>query len=465
MEDAHLDRFEGVDLAHCAVPKPDDDSGYGGSSDANLRTPDPHLDGSVDSEAPSETSTACPPPQSSSSVLVPRSSVPASPPQLRPISKPIEHGTARRAEDVIERLSGLLEEYMGKHKRQVPSMAIRIAMLGTTPDDAKACLVIFCDDIKGTHDRIRRFLRKPRAIELYCPQESMLPSFEVHVAGPPPRRCGAVKVNIPLHTTFLDSHQSTLCGMPIYFVLENSSRKRLATMGGVLQLRLPNGGEYLYGLTAAHGALDTTDSDEDGASETSDDTSSHSSMASDSQYSMPVEVNWGPWLDLLPHRTEVDRLTLPTDATVRERVVLSALANAQDGSFRDWALFSFPSDDVTPKPNMLQLEGRPPVPLKAPSSVNNMSGSRSVMVITGSSEPVKATLSPCLSRILLKPGTKFVRAYVVELHNTLGIEATATIHLGSQLTHIQIFAEATLVPGLLTPSPSKCTVISWRLIC
>ncbi|KAM5349704.1 hypothetical protein ACJ41O_006209 [Fusarium nematophilum] len=439
MEDAHPGRPLRKDAADGARSQPDDDSGYGGSSHGSLQSCDGPLDRKLDSEGPETASAASPPARPPSTAEQSRSRL-AQPPdpdrtQLRPISKPIDETTARRADDVIERMSGLLEEYMAKHKRRAIPIAIRVAMLGTTQDDVKACLVVFCDDKKGIHDRVRRFLRKPRAIELYRPQEAALPSFDVHVVGPPPRKRAGLAVDIP-YSNLLGSPETTLCGMPVYFVQEDGSTN-VATMGGLLEMGFPSGKIQLYGLTTAHGIMDLDDSDDDDASlsdESSDfdDSSSDSTTTSHCRHAPPAKVDWGPWLDSLPHEKTLHS-SRPPQGTVREPVVLSTLVNEGDGVFRDWALFPFPSVTISPKPNMLHVIGKGPMPLRVPATLGDLSGNRPVMVITGSSGPASATLSPCLSRIRLTPGTVFVRAYTVETLDNSGIEVTVILLLVARL--------------------------------
>ncbi|KAM5354436.1 hypothetical protein ACJ41O_001085 [Fusarium nematophilum] len=179
--------------------------------------------------------------------------------RIRPIPKPIDRETARRATDVIEQMSLLLREHMVKSKRYTylsrpkrnpPSMSIRSIMLGTTEEDAKTCLVIFCADSHRAHDRIRDFLRKSFVKELYQPRDSTEPSFDVHVVGASPSTQAGVAVGIPINNCQPEPSTCTLCGTSIYFVQEESEQKQFATMGGILRLEFPDGTNDLYGLTA-----------------------------------------------------------------------------------------------------------------------------------------------------------------------------------------------------------------------
>ncbi|RSM19916.1 hypothetical protein CDV31_001276 [Fusarium ambrosium] len=174
------------------MTQPDTDPSYGGSSNASPEIYDEHLN----PEATSTPSSSCsrpPQPPSDTETFQPQ----PHPIRLRPISKPIDRETARRANDVIEQMSLLLREhmvksrrhkYLSRPKRNPPSISIRPIMLGTTEEDAKTCLVIFCADSDGAHDKIRDFLRKSFVKELYQPRDSSELSFDVHVVGASPSR-------------------------------------------------------------------------------------------------------------------------------------------------------------------------------------------------------------------------------------------------------------------------------------
>ncbi|RSM05634.1 hypothetical protein CEP52_006175 [Fusarium oligoseptatum] len=428
MEDARQEFPPEESTADCAMTQPDTDSGYGGSSNASLETNDDHLDPEVgsavsssrsDPQPPSDTGTIQPQPQ---------------PIRIRPISKPIDRETARQANDVIEQMSLLLREhmvksrrykYLSRPKRNPPSMSIRPIMLGTTEEDAKTCLVIFCTDSHGAHDRIRDFLRKSFVKELYQPQDSSEPSFDVHVVGASPRTQAGVAVGIPIDNSRPDTSTCTLCGTSIYFVQEKSQQKQFATMGGILRLEFPDGTNDLYGLTAEHGAIDPGDPDDSDASVSDGGSGYDDSSSGPASPTAMVQIDFDlePCLDV-PTRDDQEMQSEFDDlGPVMARVEISALENIQNGAFRDWALFPLPTKDLEPKPNMLQLQGQQPKALKMPEGVTDMSESRTVQIITGSGLK-RATLAPCLSRVLLKPGTSFVWAFTVEL------QANSDIRLG-----------------------------------
>ncbi|RSL64793.1 hypothetical protein CEP54_004593 [Fusarium duplospermum] len=410
MEDAQQEFPPEESTADCAMTQPDTDSGYGGSSNASLETHDDHLDPEASSRPPSDTGTIKPPPQ---------------PIRIRPISKPIDRETARRANDIIEQMSLLLREhmvksrrykYLSRPKRNPPSMSIRPIMLGTTEEDAKTCLVIFCTDSHGAHDRIRDFLRKSFVKELYQPRDTSEPSFDVHVVGASPSTQAGVAVGIPINNSRPETSTCTLCGTSIYFVQEKSEQKQFATMGGILRLEFPDGTNELYGLTAEHGAIDAGDADDSDTSMSGEDSDycDSSSRSTSPTAMVQIDFDLGPCLDI-PTRDDGETHSEINDIeSVMARVEISALENIQNGAFRDWALFPLPTKDLKPKPNMLQLQGQPPKALKIPATLADISDGRSVWIITGSGLK-KATLAPCLSRVLLKPGTSFVWAFTVEL--------------------------------------------------
>lgn len=432
MEDAQHEFPPEENAADCAMTQPDTDSGYGGSSSASLELHDGHLD----PEASSTISSDCSPPQPSSDTGTIRPQ-----PQtirIRPISKPIERETAMRASDVIEQMSLLLREhmlkskrsrYLSRPKRNLPSMSIRLIMLGTTEEDAKPCLVIFCTDSHGSHDKIRDFLRKSFVKELYQPQEGTKPSFDVHIIGASPSTQSGAVVGIPFDEGRSEPSPCTFCGTPIYFIPENGEQRRFATMGGILQLKFPGGTEKLYGLTAEHGGIYPEDSDDseismsDGGSDC-DDSSSRPGSCGDYPPTTVVQIDLdtGSCLDIPTRDDQPTRPDVHNIEPVMTQVEISASGNTHNGAYRDWALFPFPINNLKPKPNMLQAQGQQPKPLEIPTALTDISESRSVLIITGSSGLKNATLAPCLSRVLLKPGTAFVKAFTVELSTTSGID-------------------------------------------
>ncbi|KAF9772844.1 hypothetical protein IL306_009416 [Fusarium sp. DS 682] len=279
----------------------DVDSGYGESSKQSMET----NDGLDDASAMS-----CSQPQSPN--VVEQQRVP-----IRPIAKAIDEQTARRANDVMEQMSGLLQEhmaksrrrrYLSKSKRQLPGMSIRAIMLGTTIEDAKTCLVISCTDEDGAHGIIPKFLRKSLVKDLYQPSDNSLPSFDVHIFGASPRtRCG-VEIGIPPGTLLGSPHYSTLCGIRIFMVKgdAHTTYEVEATLGGILQITSLTDNSVsnrFYGLTAAH-EINALLNDDDPCDDVSmsdslsegeyDEDSSTSSSISDADYQhSPFEIDFG----------------------------------------------------------------------------------------------------------------------------------------------------------------------------
>jgi hypothetical protein len=437
MEDARSDCPMDEGMSDSNMAHPDIDSGYGESSNQSLKTNDGNSNQQSGIGSASTASADCSQPR-------PLSASGSTQPQrvsLRPILKSVDEQTSKRAYDVIEQMSELLQEHLAKSKRrkllprskkELPSMSIRAIMLGTTIEDAKVCLVIFCTDVDGIHDKIRKFLRKSFVTDLYRPVDTTVPSFDVHIFGASPNTQAVIEVGILAEGRFSDPSISTLCGMPIWLIGEGRHGQQVsATMGGILQIEMvfsSPGPKRVYGLTVAHGATDSRDVDDDDLSMSESigeyDTSSASSTTSDdSRYCSPIEIDWGlseketSEYSLTPF---VPLLSAPSDIPTYP-LAYSALRNGKP--FRDWALFEFPTERLIPKPNMLEVKERQPQLLKAPTSLGNMSSSRPVSIITRSAEIKKATLSPSLSRILLKPGAEFVRAFCVELNKNSGTKA------------------------------------------
>jgi hypothetical protein len=320
-------------------------------------------------------------------------------------------------------------------------MSIRLIVLGTSEDDAKPCLVIFCDDHKGNHARIQRFLRKPRATELYNPQDPSLASFDVHIVGSRPMTLQA-KFAIMLDTADFHLPKGTLCGTPVRFATRLQPLGPQSTMGGILQIESPKGVTCLYGMTAAHGLENLSDPkgnnpkrdgdmnyDNESSSsyfDTIEDDDTFYDSDSPSSGSDTTEDDDGPataiilepWLSPVPYAKHDSPII--KDTYTRLGIVFSSLGNASTYSTRDWALFPVPIINQTNKMNILEVNGRPSITLQFPNASIQPSRSRPVAVIT-SHGAIETTISPCLSRLILKEGTDFIRAYTIEAENNLDI--------------------------------------------
>ncbi|KAF5009708.1 hypothetical protein FDECE_4054 [Fusarium decemcellulare] len=423
MQDAQHEVSSEEMAPDCPMTQPDADSGYGGSSNVSFQT----RDGDLDASADPATSAGSSRPQPSSGVETdqPR------PIRVRPIAKPIGKETARRANDVIEQMSQLLQEHMVKprrrkllpSKRNPPSMSIRSIMLGTTEQDAKTCLVIFCNDSHGSHDKIRDFLRKSFVKDLYQPNDITVPSFDVHIVGASPSTRAGAEIGIPLHPQLSDPTIETLCGMPVYFPQQNGDQKRLATMGGLLSIESSGGEGGLFGLTVAHGAVDLTNLDDSDTSMSDedddyDDSSSEPTTIEDYPPAALTQIDWQLCLHPTAQENPAEHAELHDTKSAIEHIAFSALDDFQGGAFRDWALFPFPSSSITPKRNTFDTTS-----LKIPAALENPDEQQLAVVLTGAYERKWewAKLAPGLSRILLEPGTEFVRAYAVELFRSSDI--------------------------------------------
>ncbi|KAL3608797.1 hypothetical protein FPOAC2_03807 [Fusarium poae] len=412
----------------------DHDSGYGGSrnpSHVSNSESQSGLDDQLTTSRSSSRARAQPRPQPT-----PPSDSVTQQATIRPIAKSIDEQTAKRASDVIEQLSGLLAEcmlksrkrkYLSRSKRQLPAMSIRPVMLGTSIEDAKVCLVIFCSDEDGAHDTIRKFLRKSYVKDLYQPNDSSMCSFDVHIFGSSPTTKSGPEVGIPRSEDMTFTH----CGMPIRIATEGFDKDTIvATMGGLLQFDAPrwvDSSYRVYGLTVAHAIYpeincDVSDDDNDFSMSDDDSDEDNEDSSNSSDTSCPTslpQVDWGVSI-------EAEQTTRPgiphpslSRSVIAQPIAYSSLSDT--AAYRDWALFKFPTWEIPLEPNMLVVEGKPPALLKMPSSLLDVSSSRSVYIITGFSGVMDATISCGLSQILLQPGTQFVRAYIVELSNSTDI--------------------------------------------
>lgn len=203
---------------------------------------------------------------------------------LKSFDHSVDGKTQSRFHDVRGRIGAPLVAYVYKNKRIHSPTLIRLAVLGKSEEDARAWIIVFCDEKKSK--RMRRFFKQDYVQQLCRPEDRNLPQFDVHVEPLAPIARG-----LSAWRDVQSSTSETLCGTMITFGDEEdtdtweitgggwsrSSRLgplRLATLGGIVKVIRFDGSYALYGMTADHAATDTgehNESDEDDSEASSED--------------------------------------------------------------------------------------------------------------------------------------------------------------------------------------------------
>lgn len=126
-------------------------------------------------------------------------------------------------------------------------ISMRLVMMGTSKDDAKPCIIVFCRP--AVKKLIKGFMRGKIVSDICCPEEIGIPHFQISVLGNAPRLRRA-RVEVIADGLVIDDSM-TLCGMPIQFRLLDD-RIVNATLGGLIKVVTAAGEIRLLGLTAGH---------------------------------------------------------------------------------------------------------------------------------------------------------------------------------------------------------------------
>ncbi|RYP04108.1 hypothetical protein DL765_010307 [Monosporascus sp. GIB2] len=363
---------------------------------------------------------------------------------LAEFDKHVDNDTISRFSHIQSQIEKPLLKYVCKFPGKYRSMAIRLMVLGTSESEAKPYIVVLAPEDQCK--RVRKFFDKSSVRTLCQPGDTTTPSFEVLVYGRPPEPKGAddnIDVLVPLINGSLGFTSDTYCGAPI-IVRQPSGVEKRATFGGIVKAVSKNGGFKLYGLTAGHVVGDT---DDDLSIQSATDTVAHSDdlsisdSDSDSDTDGSVEEIQEAVEDAELSDEPKKALALQDDSSTSwSSLELGILGNISKespqvspgdgkdttwipGENFDWALVEMTSY----KPNRLRPRSRTKDggshavastsgDLVMPPPLSDYIGvKKSVVIMSGSEGPKRGHISALPSRLLLRPGRKFVNSLVVNL--------------------------------------------------
>jgi hypothetical protein len=370
----------------------------------------------------------------------------------------VEEAIRTRFDDVIQRIEVPLIEYVRRNKRKHSPIAIRLVVLGMSEEDAKAWIVVFCDEKQSK--RLKRFFGREFVKQMYQPGDKSLPQFEVHVEGRAPQ---LRKLTVWRETK--SPMSDTLCGTIIMFKdMEETSVEghgkragenpvQIATFGGLVKVVAPNNSYLLYGMTAGHVTREREDSAYQKGGEYSDEESEESSEEYFDELPNQVDAsqNYIPYdidnVIKLPNgvvsRDERMETVLgdepPTTSVVgKDHLDDSPLLNSSAMVSRNWKLMgaALPAgnsetfkhqdydwtfieiDNCELKPNLLRTQSvllNRSADLKVPSQPLKGSERPSVVMLSGPQGSIPGSLSALPSKLLLGTGSKFVDTYILNL--------------------------------------------------
>ncbi|XXH00873.1 hypothetical protein Hte_007224 [Hypoxylon texense] len=356
--------------------------------------------------------------------------------KIKLIAKEVDVPTLERFKAIrpdFEEFLGRMRTHQKPGTRYAP-MSIRVVMMGTSEDDARPYIVIFCES--SLKNLVQGFIKQDVIANLCQPGDLGVPSFEVVVHGNAPRlRLGESDINVVADTTcvFGRYRENTLCGVPISFQLPNGQRHH-ATFGGIIKVMTVSGDIELLGMTAGH-VLHQRDAvgaaPYDGKApledEQSDDLLEQFPVHGDDiQSSVIYEDDDGIEVDIEPlttSGTSADTLDAGSRWEFKHTTVLGNVIDATGGIGRsskqnyDWALFRLTTYAMNyartsrGRKELRTLSQRKP----------GASGRRPIRMLSGSKGRRRGTLLPEPGRILLEGGEEFIDSFMITISGKSGI--------------------------------------------
>ncbi|KAK6948584.1 hypothetical protein Daesc_010354 [Daldinia eschscholtzii] len=164
------------------------------------------------------------------------------------------------ARDYIETL--LLKELnrrYAKTGRPYKPISTRLAMMGTSKNDARLHILIFCR--RELQKGVQRLVKKHDIRDSYTANDAAMPTFEITVHGLEPHMCSLAIEVISSSEVLRRANRAArlmrifpppVCGVPISFRRPGYNEQRNATLGGVIRMVTKDNGEEFFGMTASH---------------------------------------------------------------------------------------------------------------------------------------------------------------------------------------------------------------------
>lgn len=176
--------------------------------------------------------------------------------QLKPFEKEISESVQNRFSDLLELFDKPLYDHLAKSQNSFTAISIKLKVLGTSEATAKPWIVVQCQ--QSVSPKVKQFLDQHDIKSQYQPQntEDPLPSFEIVVVNRPPRPMAA-----SVFVNRFGGDQSYCCGALIK--INHLAPTRFATLGGLISVTTTEGSRTIYGMTAGHVALQTSQSEDE----------------------------------------------------------------------------------------------------------------------------------------------------------------------------------------------------------
>lgn len=160
--------------------------------------------------------------------------------------------TWKRFNDLNELFSKPLYEHLTNSKVRYRALSIKLKVLGPEYSQSKPWIVVQCD--KPIAKRVRQFFNVRWVRTEYHPPipEASCPSFGVLVCERPPRPiAGKGPIDVFGEATCTGITPGTLPGCMMIRLSEEYG-SRIATVGGLVKISMPNNSSRICGLTAGH---------------------------------------------------------------------------------------------------------------------------------------------------------------------------------------------------------------------
>jgi hypothetical protein len=346
--------------------------------------------------------------------------------KLKPFDKEIPRLTQNRFNDLRELYADSLTK-LTRGPSSCRGILMTLKVLGESESTAAPWVFIQCD--KTAARKVRRFFEQPSVESDFKPPEpnSYQPSFEIYVHEMPPLELWG---NSPGYLTSEDDDNllydmlelyfeygrpyGSLCGSKI--VSWANGQRRIATIGGLVEVRKTDGSFHTLGMTAGHflahqnNAL-SLDLEEDFDEEDSFDNDQDFELDPDSlKYDAPAYS-----VDTTSrNHANVNAISDPI-WTTNCQVFGASQNNIQDQPNLDWALFTIQSSHCMP--NIISLD-----------EISRISGAnalktdtdQAVILATAKSGIVEGMISSSWSYLMLAPGNCLVRTKALKLQNNRG---------------------------------------------
>ncbi|KAI0376510.1 hypothetical protein F5Y04DRAFT_266202 [Hypomontagnella monticulosa] len=323
------------------------------------------------------------------------------------IDKDINKKTRDRFEAIKPSFERLLLEHI--RSRQKPGtrytpLSTRLAMMGTSENDARPYILILCQP--SQESTIRRFTRQKIIREMCQPQDVSVPSLEVLVLGNAPKlHLAQSEIEVITDATLISEPvHFTLCGVPISFMHPNGQRRN-ATFGGIIKVVAENGCTQFLGITAGHILRQRNNEDENlnlGTFEAGD-----CDIIDDGDPFISPEIE-----EISDEETGSWRFE---ESTILGRIIDAANINKPccREKYYDWALFQptkYAMNYATVQSHISLFDKRP-----------GSTDTRDILLLSGSSGRKQGRLLSEPGRILLEGG-EFIDTFMITMQEDSAIQ-------------------------------------------